>query len=951
MLFLLAINKAAYAESFNFAVFGDTRTNSTSTGDSTGVNTAAVTAIAKDIANNRNCAFALIVGDLVLGESGTAPPTLDTQFQSFKDTASATAAGLKLAGASGSGVAYYPVRGNHDESNTKYGTDVLQAWRSKFDTLPQNGPTDELGLTYSFTYGNALVLAVDEYIGTNHTVNSQTWIDQQLAGNTQHVFVFGHDPAYRASHSDCLADNVSNRDAFLTSLYNAGGKIYFCGHDHMTALARVYAGGTQDFYQLIIGGGGAPLVNFNGAYNSGTHSGDYSATNLYHDSDTANSIPFHYAYAVVTIDSDLIWLKIYGTESLATTTIDWQLLYALVISGTLQTDTTILTSSTTNDTGIIFDQSFDGTYSGIISGSGNLTKNGTGTLTLSGDNTYSGATTVNAGTLNVTGSSSSTPVTVNSGAILEGAGTIKSLTNYGTVKPGNSVGILNLNGGAFTQGASGRLEIEVESTSIYDEIIGASTASLDGTLKTTTSGSYTIGNTLSGIIRTSGGITGTFSFLDTQITPTIVWKPQVNANNLDLDLVATRDYNNDALKATLTSDQKSVAALMQAELPSATGDLATVKSAIDSLDTNAKVAEAYSQISPEKFEGIPSVNFSNAAMQFNHLQGHLYDLRTGEIKGFTFNRHTGAFCGDLFNGLLLAYNGDNLGRFISGDSVQAQNESGLGFFINGEGNFGDQDFTDSQPGFHYSAGGITAGLDYRFAENLVAGFNLGYTRTASHLGGSGGKVDVDSVSYGIYGTYFRNNFYTNVASGFSSNFYDMERDIEFGGLDRKTKADTFGKQLNLSIGTGYDFQIKQLTTGPTATVKYSRLWIDSFSESGAGSLNLNITDQRAESFQLGLGWRAEYELRVGKKTVVPQVRVSYQHEFSNDSRTIEARLEGGSSAFQVTTDKPSRDFALVGCGIRVELTESVSFNAGYDAQVGQSNYVAQSIYGSVSFSF
>ena len=43
------------------------------------------------------------------------------------------------------------------------------------------------------------------------------------------------------------------------------------------------------------------------------------------------------------------------------------------------------------------------TLSGVISGSGNLTKAGSGTLTLSGTNSYSGDTTISAGTLTVSG--------------------------------------------------------------------------------------------------------------------------------------------------------------------------------------------------------------------------------------------------------------------------------------------------------------------------------------------------------------------------------------------------------------------------------------------------------------------------------------------------------------------------------------------------------------------
>lgn len=77
------------------------------------------------------------------------------------------------------------------------------------------------------------------------------------------------------------------------------------------------------------------------------------------------------------------------------------------------------------------------TFGGVIQNSGasaklNLTKTGAGTLTLTGTNTYTGPTTVNAGTLLINGNSSAdtNTWTVVSGATLGGTGKIGGVVNY-----------------------------------------------------------------------------------------------------------------------------------------------------------------------------------------------------------------------------------------------------------------------------------------------------------------------------------------------------------------------------------------------------------------------------------------------------------------------------------------------------------------------------------------
>ena len=93
------------------------------------------------------------------------------------------------------------------------------------------------------------------------------------------------------------------------------------------------------------------------------------------------------------------------------------------------------------------------TIASPIQGTGGLTKTGTGVLTLSGTNTYTGPTTVSAGTLLVNGSQPSSSVTVASGATLGGTGTTGPVTISGIVSPGvGGPGILHSGNATFNPG-------------------------------------------------------------------------------------------------------------------------------------------------------------------------------------------------------------------------------------------------------------------------------------------------------------------------------------------------------------------------------------------------------------------------------------------------------------------------------------------------------------------
>jgi autotransporter-associated beta strand protein len=168
-----------------------------------------------------------------------------------------------------------------------------------------------------------------------------------------------------------------------------------------------------------------------------------------------------------------------------------------VNGGTLAGTTTSLHGNIVDNANVTFDQNGDGTYGGIISGSGSVTKAGSGTVTFTAANTYTGGTIVNGGTLAGSTSSLRGAIVVNQGQVrfdqtVDGSlqGTLSGTGN--SAKRG--AGTLRLDG---AQQLAGLLDIQQGGVALN--------GSMPGSASVGTGATFTMTGSVGGAVNVAGG--------------------------------------------------------------------------------------------------------------------------------------------------------------------------------------------------------------------------------------------------------------------------------------------------------------------------------------------------------------------------------------------------------------------------------------------------------------
>jgi len=535
------------------------------------------------------------------------------------------------------------------------------------------------------------------------------------------------------------------------------------------------------------------------------------------------------------------------------------------------------------------------------------------------------------------------------GGTLSGTGTIDIsggfFHNGGTISPGNSIGTLTITGD-YAQRAGATLHAEVASPALSDLLVVNGSASLDGILRTTWTGGAVpdVNAAFGNILTATGGVTGSFSTLLTNITPTRVFKPRYLANSVHL--VVERDYANANLSSALSGDQAAVGTMLNSvanTTAGTTGDLDTVLNAVDDLSTYGAVAAALDSMKPKGQGAMFNMGVQGASFQSGNLAGRLEELRAGSrglsVRGITLAMNDSY---DSANGRRMSDVSELNGLLFSPDQR-------WGVFAAGNYGTGDKRGDDA---YSFRSYGVTIGADYRFSDRFFAGLAAGSYQARTNIDDGGSTATLSHKSLSAYGTYQRERLHIDGHLGYGWNGHDNDRKISFPGVARTAHSEPGGSQFEGYGGLGYEIPFGRLQVIPSLSLQYVRYRVDSYVETGADSLNLSVNAQTSESLRGRAGGRVGYVLSTGAVKVMPSLWAFYAREFGNTTVPATARLaQGGDSCTATAHASPRRDFFQAGAGIAIGGPAGTSAYLNYNADFDFGDYQDHSIGAGIRWEF
>jgi fibronectin-binding autotransporter adhesin len=509
---------------------------------------------------------------------------------------------------------------------------------------------------------------------------------------------------------------------------------------------------------------------------------------------------------------------------------------------------------------------------------GYLIKTGTGSLVLSGNNTYTGATEVAAGSLDVQGKVASV-VTVDNGALLSGVGSIGGLNllNGATVTPGgNAIGTLTVAGNLTI--ASGALyRFDGTNSGTGDQIHATGTATLGGgSVIALLAGNNWSATTQYTILTADRGISGNFSGANSNfafLTPELSY----DANHAYLALA-----RNDAALASVaaTDNQRRTAVAVQAL---ANGSLI--------YDTVIGLDAAQARTAFEQFSG-----------------SSLASTRTAIIDDSRYVR-------------------DAIGNHLRDVDGTASGDATSSAWTSTWGHWGSNDATGGASRQTSDGSGLLIGADRNLGEARL-GAVIAHSQLSNATAPDSSHSTADHV--GLYAATDLGAW--QLQAGAAHSWYDTHsgRDISVTGLGGSAHADYNSGLTQAYVDGGYAFTFSQGSLTPYLDL--ARVWIHQDAIGESGDIADLVVQANGSSVNYGTaGLRGSF---APAKGIELHASLGYQHAWGDLPSIDTQRFAGGSDNFTVAGVPVAKNGGIADTGIRFDLSKMVSVDATYHGQFG-----------------
>jgi len=519
---------------------------------------------------------------------------------------------------------------------------------------------------------------------------------------------------------------------------------------------------------------------------------------------------------------------------------------------------------------------------------------------------------------------------------LSGDGTLASgsVLNSGMIKPGNTFGILTIDGNLTMQPGS-IYQVDVDSNNNSDLLRVTGNLDIDGGTIQAVSTETILGEKEYTIIQ-AGNITGTFDIVDTALIDTnILVADDVSLGyETDLLLLQINAKRFDDPSIVLTENQLSLAQALQ---QIAAGGDNPVTTALQNLESIDDVRNAYDQLSGQTSPQLMPV----AAVDASKFMGLISDRLTyANLDQPGYGSGSDSLLAmaepDKTNPYARSYYTNPF--FTVGDGTTNFDYEKWGLWGKGYGVFGDRKTNGEAAGYKYNVYGTSFGIDYQSTEKSLLGVTAGYSKSNVDSSIPGNESDISSTHIGFYINRNTDFWHFDSIFTYSSLEYQTERLIHM--ISEKIKGDSEGKGISGYVEARYDLgSFDRWLLQPLAAFQFSSLTLDSYTETG-GASSLGFDDQDYNSYKGSIGLKLTQELYEEESDRIAniQLRGRMIHEFGDDSSSVDAHFASDPGViFKVSDDSIARNSAVIGGSFNAYVDLYTWISLSYDAYLNSDN--------------